>query len=234
MGWSNLHSCKASSVGPKVSIQSYIRESNLRKFNYTDSNKFTCVKDLKSPGCVLSCCKSCSYCSFTRASTRERSKSRSMSDQNKACQRCFLCKSMSFCPNCSQCPQCCRRTECRGKTSTVLAYLARNGCESSGGLSPEGRFPFKQRPLLTRFPVVQSGYANSTKSRFLKEALVSLTEKLVGEKVVVKSSLAFYNRLFLVPKPNKKWRPILDLSQLNLYLRTSSFKMETPYRKENG
>ena len=45
---------------------------------------------------------------------------------------------------------------------------------------------------------------------------------------MVKSSLAFYNRLFLVPKPNRKWRPILDLSQLNLYLRTSTFKMETP------
>ena len=42
------------------------------------------------------------------------------------------------------------------------------------------------------------------------------------------SSLAFYNRLFLVPKPNNKWRPILDLSQLNLYLASTSFKMETP------
>ena len=69
----------------------------------------------------------------------ERSKSRSMSDQNKACQRCFLCKSMSFCPICSQYPQCSHRTECRGKTSTVLAYLARNGCKSSGGLSSEGQ-----------------------------------------------------------------------------------------------
>ena len=65
--------------------------------------------------------------------------------------------------------------------------------------------PFKQRPLLTRFPLVQSGYANPTKSRFLKEALVNLIEKLVVEKVVVKSSLAFYNRLFPVPKPKKKW-----------------------------
>ena len=36
------------------------------------------------------------------------------------------------------------------------------------------------------------------------------------------------NRLFLVPKPNNKWRPILDLCQLNWYLATSSFKMETP------
>ena len=46
--------------------------------------------------------------------------------------------------------------------------------------------------------------------------------------MVVRSSLAFYNRLFLVPKPNRKWRPILDLSQLNLFLNTGTFKMETP------
>ena len=44
--------------------------------------------------------------------------------------------------------------------------------------------------------------------------------------MVVRSSLAFYNRLFLVPKPNKKWRPILDLSQLNVFLNTGTFKME--------
>ena len=88
---------------------------------------------------MLSCCKSCSYCSFTRASTKERSKSRSMSEQNKTCRRCFLCKSMSFCPNCSQCPQCCRRTECRGKVTKVLAYLTRNGCESSDGFCSERR-----------------------------------------------------------------------------------------------
>ena len=88
--------------------------------------------------------------------------------------------------------------------------------------------PFKQRPVLTRFPVVQSGYANPSRNMHLKEALVSLMRKLVVEKVVVKSSLAFYNRLFLVPKPNGKWRPILDLSRLNLFLSTGTFKMETP------
>ena len=63
--------------------------------------------------------------------------------------------------------------------------------------------PFKQRPLLTRSPLVLSGCANPTKSLFLKEALLNLIEKLVVEKVVVRSSLAFYNRLFLVPKPNR-------------------------------
>ena len=88
--------------------------------------------------------------------------------------------------------------------------------------------PFKQRPLLTRFLLIQSGYSSPTKNMYLKEALISLMNKLVVEKVVVRSSLAFYNRLFLVPKPNRKWRPILDPSCLNLFLNTGTFKMETP------
>ena len=52
--------------------------------------------------------------------------------------------------------------------------------------------------------------------------------KKAVEKGVVESSLAFCNRLSLLSKPNNKWRPILDLSTLNLYLRTETFKIETP------
>ena len=43
-----------------------------------------------------------------------------------------------------------------------------------------------------------------------------------------KTSLSFFNRLFLVPKPNNRWRPIIDLRNLNLFLKTKKFKMETP------
>ena len=110
--------------------------SELEKLS--DGNQTSCSKESKSAGCVLSCCQSCSYCSFTRASTKERSKPRQLSEQNQACQRCMLCKSMWFCPNCVQCPQCCRRTECRWQTSTILTYLARNGCESSGSICSKG------------------------------------------------------------------------------------------------
>ena len=88
--------------------------------------------------------------------------------------------------------------------------------------------PFKMRPPLSRFPLITSGYANPTRSLALSQALGALVEKLVVEKVVVRTSLSFYNRLFLVPKPDNKWRPILDLSQLNLFLKTNTFKMETP------
>ena len=48
------------------------------------------------------------------------------------------------------------------------------------------------------------------------------------ELVHNQTSLGFFNRLFLVPKPNNQWRPILDLSKLNLFLKVEKFKMETP------
>ena len=107
---------------------------------------------------------------------------------------------------------------------------------ASRGLSPrvvsilkEGyALPFKIKPPLTRSPMIVSSYANPLRDFHLQEALHSLLQKLVVEKVRVRSSLAFYNHLFLVPKPNNKWRPILDLSTLNRFLRVKSFKMETP------
>ena len=46
--------------------------------------------------------------------------------------------------------------------------------------------------------------------------------------VRVRTSLAFFSRLFIVPKPNQKWRPVLDLSALSKFLSVKTFKMETP------
>ena len=88
--------------------------------------------------------------------------------------------------------------------------------------------PFKVRPKLTRTPIIVSGYANALRQDSLEEALHALLAKNAVEKVTQVKSLAFFNRLFLVPKPNNKWRPILDLSALNKFLRVSTFKMETP------
>ena len=99
--------------------------------------------------------------------------------------------------------------------------------------------PFKVRPPLTRSPLIVSGYANPVKNKHLKESLQALIQKQAVEKVIVPSFLAFYNRLFLVPKLNNKWRPILDLSQLNLYLAPSSFKklqrpLDSSFNKGSG
>ena len=99
------------------------------------------------------------------------------------------------------------------------------------GLSPkvvttlrEGyTLPFRLSSNLTRSPTVISTYQNPSKQAHLLEALYQLVNKNAVEPVANQNSLGFYNRLFLVPKPNNRWRPVLDLSTLN----TESFKMET-------
>ena len=78
--------------------------------------------------------------------------------------------------------------------------------------------PFRFRPNLTRSPTVISKYHNPTKQSFLVEALYQLINKNAVEPVENQKSLGFYNRLFLVPKPNNQWRPVLDLSILNTFL----------------
>ena len=47
------------------------------------------------------------------------------------------------------------------------------------------------------------------------------------EEVTDASSLGYYSRLFLVPKPDGSFRPMIDLKKLNLFLDIPSFKMET-------
>ena len=87
--------------------------------------------------------------------------------------------------------------------------------------------PFRIRPKLTRYPTVVSCYVNPRRNSYLLEALHQLIDKNAVELVHNQTSLGFFNRLFLVPKPNNKWRPILDLSNLNLFLKVEKFKMET-------
>ena len=88
--------------------------------------------------------------------------------------------------------------------------------------------PFRIRPRLTRSPTVVSCYVNPHRNSYLLEALHQIIAKNAVELVKQQTSLGFFNRLFLVSKPNNKWRPILDLSKLNLFLKTEKFKMETP------
>ena len=88
--------------------------------------------------------------------------------------------------------------------------------------------PFRIQPRLTRSPKVISCYVNPHRNSYLLEALHQLIAKNAVELVRNQTSLGFFNRLFLVPKPNSKWRPILDLGNLNLFLKAEKFKMETP------
>ena len=113
--------------------------------------------------------------------------------------------------------QCWQKSETLGSSPKVVTML-RDGYT----------LPFRFRPHLTRSPTVISNYHNSAKQSFLLAALYQLINKNAVKPVENQNSLGFYNRLFLVPKPNNRWRPVLDLSTLNTFLNTGSFKMETP------
>ena len=88
--------------------------------------------------------------------------------------------------------------------------------------------PFWTRSSLRRSPTVISCYVNPHRNLYLLEALHQLMAKNAVELVQKQKSLGFLNQLFLVPKPNNKWRTMLDLSNLNLFLKAEKFKMETP------
>ena len=88
--------------------------------------------------------------------------------------------------------------------------------------------PFLSKPSLVRFPLIQSEYKARQKDQALATSIQSLLSKNAIERVENVKSLGFYSRLFLVPKPHQRWRPVIDLSRLNTFLHVEKFKMATP------
>ena len=181
----------------------------------------TDIEHSLKPKCKLSCCHRCLYC--PRAFTKERYKSwgsrLSLEKlQIKICEKCFLCHSIVLCKSCLKCYQCCYQICLNLGAGPKIVQILREGYT----------LPFRIRPNLTRSPTVVSRYVNPHRNSYLLEALHQLIDKNAVELVHNQTSLGFFNRLFLVPKPNNKWRPILDLSKLNLFLKVEKFKMETP------
>ena len=87
--------------------------------------------------------------------------------------------------------------------------------------------PFLSKPNLVRFPLIISEYKALPKDQALATCIQSLLSKNAIERVENVKSLGFYSRLFLVPKPHQRWRPVIDLSRLNTFLHVEKFKMET-------
>ena len=71
-----------------------------------------------------------------------------------------------------------------------------------------------------------SYHPSSTKRVALGEATRALVAKSAVELAPLPSP-GFYSRLFVVWKTSGSWRPVIDLSTLNLYVDVSHFRMET-------
>ena len=88
--------------------------------------------------------------------------------------------------------------------------------------------PLISKPNLARVPLIHSGYKALQKDQALASCIQSLLSKNAIERVEKVKFLGFYSRLFLVPKPHQRWRPVIDLSRLNTFLLVERFTMETP------
>ena len=86
---------------------------------------------------------------------------------------------------------------------------------------------FLAKPPLNRKPSINSAYPDMERNLLLLEAVDGMLLKGVIVPVKNVTSPGFYSRLFLVPKKSGGWRPVIDLSAHNRFIRIPSFKMET-------
>ena len=89
------------------------------------------------------------------------------------------------------------------------------------------RIPFHRVPALSEEPIPYPAYSpSSIRGKALEEEVLSLLEKGAIELAPLPSP-GYYSRLFVVMKASGSWRPVIDLSLLNLKIQKTSFKMET-------
>ena len=108
-----------------------------------------------------------------------------------------------------------------------LAHFAQNWAEITDdkwvlSLVRKGyRIPFLERPNLSPNPI----FFQQPLSQHLEEVASLLSKGAVEE--IIPECPGYYSRIFLVPKKNRKLRLIIDLSVLNHFVYTQTFKMET-------
>ena len=78
-------------------------------------------------------------------------------------------------------------------------------------------------------PPYRSPPQNPVVSKEQEEILDSEVETLLLKQAILKTELqeGFFSSIFLVPKKDGGWRPIINLKDLNQYLQVQHFKMET-------
>ena len=179
----------------------------------------------------LFCCK-CSFC--YRVATKERCKSQLhvllQVHRNKICERCFLCRSLEYCKSCHKCPTCCYKSICRGKATQFLGEVGSSGFKSkSTHYTQRGLHP--PLPVQTKPNQVTNGHKQLSKSIQTGppfRGTVSAGEQKcsrTGSKP--KLTRVLQPALFGTQTQQPGLGPVLDLSTLNTFLNTESFKMET-------
>ena len=101
------------------------------------------------------------------------------------------------------------------KDPWVLSTI--QGCHINFSRSP----PLKNSPPLCQDPLMTKEQAV-----ILSEEIQSLQEKSAITLLSTHPGPGFYSNVFVVPKRDGGWRPIINLRKLNSYIHTPHFKME--------
>ena len=110
----------------------------------------------------------------------------------------------------------------------ILGGLVRNRCRPLGHAH---RTMGVQDPLCNAAPTETSGTGDHVPQGVIKVVIsepVSAGAAEQGSDRASSTHFYFYSRLFLVCKATGEWRPIIDLSSLNVFVHCPSFTMETP------
>ena len=110
----------------------------------------------------------------------------------------------------------------------ILGGLVRNRCRPLGYAH---RTMGVQDPLCDAAPTEISGTGDHVPQGVTKVVVPEPVSARAAEQGSDRASSAlpgFYSRLFLVRKATGEWRPIIDLSSLNVFVHCPSFTMETP------
>ena len=88
--------------------------------------------------------------------------------------------------------------------------------------------PLRRSPAWIRLPSAPG------KRQALRQEVQDLLHKQAIEVVRDITTPGFYSHLFLVPKPGGRWRPVIDLSNLNQFILAPHFRMETAQSVRNS
>ena len=122
------------------------------------------------------------------------------------------------------------RSTCRGMIPPVLGEVGSPRGQPQSGNSTQGRLhPPPQVPA--KFDQASNCYrllCKSPQEPLLVGGIASTSEQKCSGTSSNSKISGVLQQAILLPEPNNRWRPILDLSTLNTFLNTESFKMETP------
>ena len=80
------------------------------------------------------------------------------------------------------------------------------------------QIPFVKNPPKSNFPIPATSYHPTSEKFRVLDGLISDMLQKSATDIIMDNSEGFYSRIFVVPMHGGKWRLIIDLSPLNVYI----------------